>query len=286
MNYVSSNMSMKKRIIKAIVIILILTLLIVLAILKFTNNNKKTNTSDNKIETSIKNYAYLLNRLYPNSCAVENITEYSDLNNLSNDVKIEVAISSLTPKTVKINENDEFDLYNNEKIDFEWLKQFVDFGFTAKDVDNKIKEIFGSNVIVQHKSTDDVYYDKTTQVYIDPPHGCGDYNNGWFQSMTNVEEKDNELYIYTIAGSTINRADEISKVKLCYSDNYKDLDQEKSCILLTSIDKKYKSNDDFSDLEYDYEQYALDNKDKFTGYKYTFIKEGNNYIIKNLEKIK
>lgn len=279
------EISKTKRIIKAIIILLILSLIIFLAIAKFTKNKEKTDTKvDN--ELSKKDYAYLLNRLYPNTCSIENINDYINLDQLSEDSKIDVAISSLTPKTVKINENDEFDLYNNQKVDYEWLKDFSDFGYYSSDVDNKIKEIFGKNTVVNHKSTDDVIYDKTIKAYINPPHGCGDYDNGWFQSIISVTKDDNKIYISTIAGSTIHRTEEIDKIKLCYNDDYKNLDETKDCILLSSLNNKYKSDKEEIDLNYDYEQYSLDNKNIFSQYKFTFEKEDDNYIIKKLEKIK
>ena len=280
MNYVSSNMSKKKRIIKAIIILLILSLLIYLVILKFKNSNKKTSQKNNN-ELLISDYSYLFSRLYPNSCAVEDINVYNNLDKLDNDIKIEVAISSLSLNKVEINEDDEYDLYNDEKIDYDWIKDFKEFGVEAKDVDTKVKEIFGENTVVHHQSTEDVIYDKTTKVYINPPHGCGNYNNSWFQTIDKVTKEKDEINIYTIDGSLINQTS--NNIKICYDDNYKELD-EKTCILLNQINKKYMTKD--NDLKYDYEKYAVDNKEKFNQYKYIFIKENNNYIFKKMEKIK
>lgn len=276
---VEVNESKVRRIIKAIVILLILGLIIFLAVLKFKNNNKKIEKKeDNTLKVS--EYAYLLNRLYPTSCAVFNITDFENIDNLSNEMRIEVAISNLAYSKVEINEDDEFDQNYLQEVTYDLVKDFKEFGFDAKKVEKKVKEIFG-NVNIEHKSTEDVVYDKTTNVYIMPPHGCGDYENGWFQIIDKVIKDNNELHIYTIAGSLIKILD--NNPKLCYEDNY-NIVKEESCILLNSLDKKYITKD--KNNKYNYEKYAVDNKDKFNQYKFTFVKENNNYIIKKMEKIK
>ena len=267
----------KSKLIKIIVVSILCILLIVEIVIKVTDKPKKEEkVFENGEEVLNKNdYAYLLDDLFSFNCAVDSLDTYMNIDQLSNEIKLEVAIGSMNAEDIKIGDKDEID-YFNDQIDIKTLQQYSSYGYKSSNVDKQAKKIFGKNTNLEHKSTDDVIYDKTTKSYVLIPHSCGEFGKEGFQSILKITKKDNELYIYTIAGSYTNY-ETIDKAKICYDYNVGD---ESTCTLVKDLDQKYMNNNVFA-----YDDYALDNKEKFAHYKYTYELEDGNYIIKKLEKI-
>ena len=154
--------------------------------------------------------------------------------------------------------------------------------FSAVDVENKIKEIFGKNTVFKHQSIGDAFYNKTAKAYIYPAHGCSKIGFGLLQEITKVTQTSNNLYVYVSVGSYAD-ATEPNDSRLCLDYDYNN--KNTTCIKQSNLDKKYLIDDSIFEGNFDSKKYFKDNIDKFAKYKYTFEKEDNNYVIKKLEKI-
>lgn len=254
---------------------------------KSINNSKDNNDKNEKINYK---YQYLLDTLYNNCFTPEKYINYTLF---SNNDKLDIAIDDLMTnkesENIILNSNDLIDTTgctkeNNELTTSNGMILQLDnisdsqYIFSKDTVMNRVKSIFGKNTTINHQTTDVHFYDKTAEAYIGKGGDCSHYDYSWFQSITK-EEENTELNIYVSMASLYERTFP-EKAKICY--DYKD---NNNCILLSKIDKKYKKDTKYDDLGYDYEKYFKDNIDKFAKYKYTFIKEDNNYIFKKLEKI-
>ncbi len=268
------------------VISLLIAAFISLILMKPVKKQSKNTKKENKIQTK-KTYEELLDYLY-SDCTI-NINDYLNLDKMSNETKINTTILNMDFEEIKVDNNDEIDMTGCTKdgneiissnyviLDTSNLSEGNLF-FSESRVEKEAKEIFGKDTIINHQTTKDVFYDKTAHAYILPGHGCDNYNYDWFQTIYNTKKENNKLYIDVVVGSLIDLTTE-SKTKIC--NDYK----SDECILLSDLDKKYHIEEDKDHQFVNYEQYALDNKDKFAKYRYTFEKEDSNYVIKKLEKI-
>lgn len=268
---------------------------------KSGSNDKTTETTNNKTDNTKTeektNYEYLLKNLFSNCDGA--ISDYLNLDKMSDDTKIQLAIDELEPiadESIKVKSTDSFDLTGCKKEGNVIINNGIRFNlaevdgseslYSATDVENKIKSIFGKNTKVNHHTTSDSFFDKTINAYVVLGHGCDyNYDSSWIQEIIKTESSGNYVYIYTAAGSLVDST--LDKPLLCFKDDYDNVVKSKDCMSISSLGEKYKSDEmKYSEYGYDYDQYIKDNSEKFAQYKYTFEKEDDNYIIKGLEKIK
>lgn len=280
-----------------IVIILLLIAIITVSVMIINKPKNKNIKIESKriieVKSDYTKYQYILDNLY-NNCF--DPSKYLNIDSMTDSDKIDLAINNLMTgkkqENINLNITDEIDTTGCTKEDNELtssdgmilyldtLDEYKDI-FSKTSVENQVKKMFGKNIIINHQTTSTHFYDKTAEAYIGLGGECNQYDYSWFQAITDVKEEKDKVYIYVSMVSLINLTD---KTKICY--DYKS--DEKDCILLSKLDKKYytKNNKDSNNYtNIDYEKYMKDNIDKFTKYKYTFEKEDNNYIIKKLEKI-
>ena len=221
--------------------------------------NKTDDTTTTTIEkeekiTNFKDYKYLVDR-YLNQ--VLNPLNYSE-----DSYKIGVAIHQLNQQTIKVNPNDI--LSDGKKLSsrINEFDETIDSNYNAKgykkaDVEAKVKEIFGKDTTVNYQTSSGWFvYDTTSAVYLMPTIGVVTTS---VQTIYDASKTTNNLYIYVLAGTR-------TPIKMIYGleENSAEVDTE-----------------DVLD-----ESYMMNNKEKFSKYKYTFVKEDNNYIFKSFERVK
>lgn len=268
-----------KRIVILGMIIIILFIIIGL-ILILIKPNVKTNSKKDNLNTN--EYEYLVRQLENvEYCKIMPISEYLDMDNLKEENIIGTAIANLKTEKISINETDEFDGTSYDK--FYYADLDISNGYKVESIDKEIKKIYGNKTTVNYKTIDPFIYDKTTQTYLTPFAVECDFKPVIYQNITKTTKENNKLYIETVLGIEYFGIDE---------DNHRIsniCNTEMKCADVANIDEKYitikQDNNDESYRELDGYKYIKDNEKEFSKYKYTFEKEGDNYIIKNLEKI-
>ena len=290
-NYQPSNNNKSSNGLMVVIIILLLALIVVVVyafILKPTDKkeNKTTNngTTNNEVqpqnnetveketEVNLSDYKTVYDKFitydlfykidnFDGKLADENLT----YNTISNSYFLDLAIRELVDNK-KIIEGD-FDLKDDNMY---YAK------VSSKDVDNKIKELFG-NIKYNNQSTYFYKYNSNDSYYYIPGIGGTTTFDNKDQAVSvpiKATTSGDMVYIYGVVGvldfkntkmyTSLNKTKEISvKIKDCA------LNIASAC----TFDGK------------EIEEYMKSNQNNFSQYKYSFKKVGTNYQFINIEKI-
>ena len=241
----------------------------------------KEETKKDPVIDKNKKYEYLISRLYP-SCTNITINNYLDSTKLTDDVKVLVAIEYSKARSINVEETDDIIGLNGRTIEDLFSDETMDnlVGVSYADVVTNFKKIFGEEAKVNFaKIPEPYYYDKTIKAYFKTTVGCA--MDTKLEVIDSVEEKDNILTINTFIGSRNFAFDSVKSDAICY--DY--VEDGSNCIYTNKVDKEYFTKNKTTGIkQFDYDKYMLDNLQKFASYKYTFIKEGNNYVFNKLER--
>lgn len=180
------------------------------------------------------------------------------------------------------------DKYNNSSIDNnikiymairKVLSNQKDINYSKKieikeaDVTDALKELFGSDVTYKHESLEgntcsytNFKYNKSKKMYIQEPDGCFESNTDTILSeIIDKKTTDKKIEIY----------EKIGYVEISYNTQNKKI----SYNIYKDIAKKNK----IATID----EYSISSvKDSLSTYKYTFIKENNNYYLNSVELVK
>lgn len=245
------NENKKQNIIIICLIGLIVLVAILIGVLLMNNNsNKSPNTEEEKTEEitkeeiKIEDYQYLIDNLYKS--VFVRFNDYA--NGITSDAMLYTAIDNIS----------EYDEKTGQLNDL-----------TYEEVKASADKIFGVNAKINfEKNLIGIEYVKSKKIYTFFGVGAGLVPSK-LEKITNIEKKDNKLFIYTAVGLDDYLAEEIHNDYINGKKIY-------------SYDKDGEQATD----KYDVQKYFEENIDKFAKYKYTFELENNNYIYVSLEKVK